>query len=574
VIRMNGYALLAVALLVLGTAAWAENADLEPFERAVEVNPKDSQAQFNLGVMALKDGDFERAARALKETTHLSPKDAEAWEAYGAALSGAGDADGAVAALETASQLEPKKAEVWERLGGALVKRLGRTDDPSGLKSAIDAFEKAVQLAPKNPQPAINEALLWMKLGQDAKALPLLNRAAGLPGGEDAYRGLCVLRNKSGAYAQASAACASATAASPGDAESWYNLGFALQRLGRSGEARNAYQSSVLADPAHAAALYALAFMDFQAGDADRALKGFQAALAARHGDYPEAQYNAAVLLGDQGRYEEAAELYRTLLKRDPADEDAKANLAAVMEMGLSELLERGKDAYEKGDFSEARLAWERAAKLDPGNGEAGRLLNLAKVRNDAAERAASSAREKVAHTLEERQKAEDEAVRERGVSAFDAGHYAEAIRLLDFYLRKAPGDRKAGTLLVKARGRLRAEADEWLREGEAALNAGDHKQAGAFAAKALEVDPANRRALALKRDAGAAPPTAVPPADPEEVRRMYYAGVEQYLAGNLAAAVVTWKQVLRMEPDHLDAKRSLERAEMELQALKERGKG
>jgi hypothetical protein len=48
---------------------------------------------------------------------------------------------------------------------------------------------------------------------------------------------------------------------------------------------------------------------------------------------------------------------------------------------------------------------------------------------------------------------------------------------------------------------------------------------------------------------------------------------VEQYLAGDLQGAVATWTEVLKQDPDHLDAQRSLARAQLELQALKNIGK-
>ena len=102
-------------------------------------------------------------------------------------------------------------------------------------------------------------------------------------------------------------------------------------------------------------------------------------------------------------------------------------------------------------------------------------------------------------------------------------------------------------------------------------LNSGNLVAVGRSYQRVLDQDPGNAPATQLLLQAGQAP--AKPKRDEEAVKRLYYAGVEQYLAGDLAGAVDTWKKVLGQEPDHLDAKRSLARAELELEALRKRGK-
>jgi cytochrome c-type biogenesis protein CcmH/NrfG len=87
-----------------------------------------------------------------------------------------------------------------------------------------------------------------------------------------------------------------------------------------------------------------------------------------------------------------------------------------------------------------------------------------------------------------------------------------------------------------------------------------------------LDLDPQNVRASELLEKSGEAP--AKPKIDHDALRKLYYAGVEQYLQGDLAGAVATWKNVLEQDPEQLDAKRSLAQAELELDALRKRAKG
>ena len=520
-------------IFVLGLSAPAASAraaedSLAAFQRAAELAPQDPQAQFNLGVMSLKAGDYARAARALKKATDLNGEDAEAWEALGTADLKLRRIADAMAALKRSTTLNPSRPRAW----GAYAQALVADSSGASLDKALDAYAQAARLLPNDFRPALNRGLLLAKLGRDVEAIDVLQKVERKPGGQAATRVLCVLYNKTQNYAEAEEVCRQASE-SDTTAESFYNLGFALQSRKRPADARGAYAQALGVDPQNAPALYALAFLDFQAGNADAALRGFEAAIKARQGDFPEAEYNAAVLLGDQGRYEEAADLYRTLLGVHPQDEDAQANLKNVMDLGLSSLLERGKDAYERGDLEAARDAWERARRLDPASGEAVRMLKLVRTHDDAASVSVAAARKAARVEVAQRLASDDAAVKRRGLKALDAQKYTEAARLLAFYLRNHPKDAAVRKALTQA-----------------------HAAMGAVAPKKGPVQPADQKI------------------DPQAVRKLYFDGVEHYLAGDLPAAMVNWRQVLSLQPDHLDAQRSLARAELELQALKRLGKG
>jgi len=552
------------ALLLLSPASSTFAADLASFERKAEMNASDPQAQFNLGVVAYQAKALDKAEAALKKTVALSSQDAEAWELYGTVLAERKKDAEAVKALGRAVELEPKRLNAWTQLG-RLQALMGGKDD---LGKAVDAYEHAVKLKPSDARLHLNLGLLFAKQGRDEDALGSLEKAAKMPEGQAAYRTLCVLYNKAGTSAKAVAACE--TAAKVEDkADNWYNLGFAQQRLGKGAEARKAFQKAIKADAAHAPSLYNLAFLDFEAGDAEKAIKGFQAAIAARNSDYPEAEYNAAVLLGDLGRYEEAGQSYRALLKKDPANADAKANLAFVVSTGVGSLMDLGKDSYERGEFEGARKAWERALKLDPGNDQATKLLKQVqgKAQGDKTEQAA---RQAAKGAVDKKLKAEDEKLLKQGLAAFKAGKHGQAVRLLDYFLKKNKGDKGAQTTLVKARALLRQKVDGLLQEAGRELVAGHRDKAHQLAAQALAEDAGNARARKMMGQAGKAEPKAV---DAGSVRSLYYAGVEQYLQGDLQGAVNTWKRVLVMDAEHLDAKRSITRAQMELEALKKRAK-
>lgn len=560
---MKKRSILSGLALALGLWAPLASADLATLERGAEANPKDPQAWFNLGVVAYQSKALAKSEKALANVVKLSPKDAEAWELYGTVLLEEKKAPAAAEAFAKSSDLDGKRATAWAGLAQASIAKGG----DEGLRTALDAYGHAMKLRPQDGRFALNQGLLLAKLGQDDKAVAALSQAQELKGGEAASRTLCILFNKAGEAKKAEAACAKA-AGPKADAETWYNLGFARQKLGKAEAAEDAFKSALKADPEHAASLYNLGFMDYEAGRGEDALKRFRAALAAKDGDYPEAQYNAGVVLGDLGRWEEAAQLYRDLLKKDPKNEDAKANLDFVTNAGGKALLDEGRDAYVKGDFDVAAKAWQRALKLDPSNSEAQSLLDTVKAKNDKT-KAAAAARQAVKKDVAKKLKAEDDKVRQQGLAALKAGKNGEAARLLSFYLKKNPADKEAGKALYKARAASRQKVDGLLQEAARHLVDGDKAKAKGLAQQALEQDPENARAKKLLAQAGESGPKA--PA--EELRKQYYAGVELYLKGDLTGAVADWKKVLEADPGHLDARRSLTQAELELAALKKRGK-
>lgn len=543
-------------------------ADLDSFQRKADMNPKDAGAQFNLGVVAYQSHRLDVAETAMAKAVKLAPKDAEAWELYGTILAGRDKPEDAVKALHKSTDLDPKnpkRFKAWMLLG----KLQAESKDDKSLDAAVDAYEHASRLAPTDGRPRLNQGLLWARLNKDDKAIDALAEAAKLKGGELASRSLCVLYNKKGDFKRADAACAKASAAD-GRAEDWYNLSFAQQKLGQSAQARQSLLAALKVQPDHAPSLYNLAFLDFQAGKAEKALAGFEAAIKARKGDYPEAQYNAAVLLGDLGRYEDAANLYRHLLAKDPKNEDAKANLDYVVDAGVSSLIDAGKDAYERGDFKAAEKDWTRATKLDPGNAQALKLQKTVSAKTSKAEKAAQQAKQAASKAVAQKLKSEDHKVRQQGLAALKAGKVGEAMRLLDFYLKKNPTDNSAKTALYQARAQVRQRSDELLQAAARELVAGNRDKTKELAAQVLAMDEGNVRARKLMAQAGQA---AAAPVNAEAIRKLYYAGVEQYLAGDLAGAVVTWKKLLAQDPKHLDANRSLARAQLELAALKQRGK-
>ena len=123
-----------------------------------------------LGALYLRDKRYEPARQAFQQITELNPKDVEAQVNLGVALSLLGRSDEALARFRKATELNPNLPLAWYNIGlGSM--NLQRYDD------AVDAFTRATRLAPKD-----SEAWIWLANAYQAKGMTQQADAAYLTG--------------------------------------------------------------------------------------------------------------------------------------------------------------------------------------------------------------------------------------------------------------------------------------------------------------------------------------------------------------------------------------------------------
>jgi tetratricopeptide (TPR) repeat protein len=86
-----------------------------------------------------------------------------------------------LALLDKALRLDPGLWQAWEYRGQI---HLG---EPDGVKSALEDFTEAIQLAPDEPHLYILRSHVWTLLGQDSSARADLETAARLGGNDNTY---------------------------------------------------------------------------------------------------------------------------------------------------------------------------------------------------------------------------------------------------------------------------------------------------------------------------------------------------------------------------------------------------
>jgi hypothetical protein len=131
------------------------------FTKAVEIDPSEADAHFQLGVIALEQKRYEDARRHFAATLALNDKhsSSEAWRGLGAADLQLGKTEQALAELQKYTERREFDPEGLYWLGAAL-KKLGRTAE------ARDAFQRAVEAARTAPPHRRRYTSAW---GRQAK---------------------------------------------------------------------------------------------------------------------------------------------------------------------------------------------------------------------------------------------------------------------------------------------------------------------------------------------------------------------------------------------------------------------
>ena len=115
----------------------------------------------------------------------------------------------------------------------------------------------------------------------------------------------------------------------PKNATGWFNLAVCLENLDRWQEAAEKFKTACELQPDRIEAQLGLGICQLHLNEAKAALAAFDKCLA-HAADNENALFGKAVALQMQGHLDQAAELYRGILQRNPNAEESLSNLIAV----------------------------------------------------------------------------------------------------------------------------------------------------------------------------------------------------------------------------------------------------
>jgi len=236
---------LAVSLARHGWLEWA----VGPFVAALEAQPDDPDALFNLGIVLSAQGQekLDEAIGYFREAIRLQPGAADVHTALGLVLADLGEIDEAVSEMRIAIAVKPDDADGWYNLG-VLLKNHGQTS------AAIDAFGELIRLEPDLADAHDMLGAILADLGLSSGAAAARREATRLQRVADAQNNLGIELADEQKLGDAIAAFRKAIRIQPGLAEAHINLGTALLDQEKVAAAINAFGDAIRLAPGIAAA--------------------------------------------------------------------------------------------------------------------------------------------------------------------------------------------------------------------------------------------------------------------------------------------------------------------------------
>jgi protein O-GlcNAc transferase len=230
------------------------------------------------------------------------------------------------------------------------------------LKAAAEAFARACDMAPDNPDYRLHYGIALLNAGQaEAAADAFREVLTAQPQNVVALINLGFSLTLQKDYAGALDALRRAVEIEPDRVEAHFNLGNAERDSGDRDGALRSYRRALELRAGMLPAIVNLGGLLLDTGDPAEARRVFADGLR-QHPDRPELQYGLALALEQIGDNAAAIAAYRGFLARWPDQRDVLNNLAGLLK--------------GRGDESEATALYERAVALDPKSPEP--AVNLA----------------------------------------------------------------------------------------------------------------------------------------------------------------------------------------------------
>jgi tetratricopeptide (TPR) repeat protein len=553
---------LADAWGVLGILEFQFKGDAEAglgdFKKALALRSDDKDSTFGAALACRKMGDHQQAVEYFHKTILLDPSNINACYNYAVELDNiSGDklSPAQTAALKAAYQGAAKAAQVHPKDNKDILQvsynRLGdlyaKSDD---IPKAIAVLNKAVELDDGDYDAHYQLGLLYHRDKNYLKMVEEYEKAVKIqPDKEDARFNLAVAYFNQEQYAAAYEQFAYITEKiNPSNSEV---LALQAQTLEKAiAELKAAGTTAITAED------YFLAKTKFEEllklnpkdKEAKKYLDSANDQIATKFAEYVKAGDG----LARRGKKTDAAEDYEKALALKPDDHDVKAKydkLGADISALVNRYLGKGDAAYAKGDYATAAENYNKAKSIHQGRAKAEAKLKK----------------------LNDKFKGEFTKDLRAGNEALASGNLPAARVAFKAALAVMPSNEKAKAGLVQANTRMTEQIKKFTTQADSAAGNGKKSEAIKLYNKILAMDPNNANAADHVKSLTGTEAKAKVNAD--QVKALYYQGVDFYVNNNIKAAIETWKKLLVLDPTHEDAKKNIARAQTKLEALAKLGK-
>lgn len=278
-------------------------------------NPGNYRAWFDLGYLYTATNRKPEAIEAYRKAVAAKPEVFESNLNLGLLLAQTGGSD-AEQFLRAATQLKPS-ANPQEGLARAWLS-LGHVLEGSKPADAVQAFDEAAKLQPRDPEPHLSAGAILEKQNDLAGAEREYKAAVALaPNSADGLVGLANIYMQSRRLPQAEAALRQYLAVDPKNGAAHVQLGRVLEAEGKHEEAAGELQQGLQLVPDDLTAQRDLAFSYARAGKYDKAETIYRGLLARMPND-AELHYGLGASLMAEHKYPEAQSEFLNAIKLKP----------------------------------------------------------------------------------------------------------------------------------------------------------------------------------------------------------------------------------------------------------------
>jgi tetratricopeptide (TPR) repeat protein len=221
-----------------------------------------------------------------------------------------GNYPAAVKAYERGLEVEPENVELLNSLGFALFQQ-GESEE------AVIALEKALKVDPAHWKAHNNMALASIDIGELELAEAHYRESLAIEPQPAIYNDLGFVLERQGLPHEAADMYRKSLALEPESVTAHYNLAAYLARSGEFAEAEGHFRAALETDPS-TQAYTGLGVVLWQQGRADEAIASLQDAIEAAP-DNAAAYDHLANIFVQQGKFEEAVQTYRLLIRNQPS---------------------------------------------------------------------------------------------------------------------------------------------------------------------------------------------------------------------------------------------------------------
>jgi tetratricopeptide (TPR) repeat protein len=318
--------------------------------KVVTADPKNYQAWFDLGFVYNAQGNLSESIAAYRKSAAAKPDVFESNLNLGISLAKAGQADAeqylrAATTLKPTANADEGHARAWLSLAHVL--------EASKPEEAIEAYQRAGALTPKDPEPHLAAGALMEKGNHFAEAEQQYKQALAIdPASSEALTGLANIYTRGNRFLDAQRVLEKIVALHPDDAPARLQLGRVLSLMGNHDDAIASVQAASKLEPGNPKIQRELANLYMSAKKYDQAEAAYRSLLSGKPDDTADLHHTLGVALLKQKKFPEAEQELLAAVKLKPDLGEAYGDLSVA--------------AVENKDYQLAIKAADARAKFLP----------------------------------------------------------------------------------------------------------------------------------------------------------------------------------------------------------------